>query len=123
MITVHRSCNRVSDFLGGDREIVMSAMVIAATLILLVPNAVSVSFGLSLWFFALFATRLMRKSDPLMKETYLRYIRYAPYYSAKTSAFVYEPETAKEKALALLRKSRSRKGALNVSLREGSGND
>ncbi|MFR1533871.1 MAG: conjugal transfer protein TrbD [Bilophila wadsworthia] len=43
--------------------------------------------GLTLWVFSLFVLRLMAKADPQMRFVYLRHIRYAAYYPARSTPF------------------------------------
>ena len=92
-IPIHRSCNRIPEFLGGDREIVLSAMLIAAIFLFIIPSLERIAFGISLFAFSLFAARLMRKSDPLMKNIYLKQREYQSYYPASTTPFVRESQS------------------------------
>ena len=84
---IRKSGNRHNLFLGGDRELVLVSGIMASILIALGQQIISIMFGILLWIFTLMVTRLMAKSDPKMKDVYLRHIRYKKYYSARSKAF------------------------------------
>jgi type IV secretion system protein VirB3 len=62
--------------MGGDRELVMFSGVVAFALIFSAQELRATIFGLCLWISALFAFRLMAKSDPKMRFVYLRHRKY-----------------------------------------------
>ncbi|MBO6036898.1 MAG: conjugal transfer protein TrbD, partial [Acetobacter sp.] len=43
--------------------------------------------GVFLWISCLYLLRLMAKSDPKMRQVYLRHIKYAAYYPARSTPF------------------------------------
>jgi type IV secretion system protein VirB3 len=86
-IPIRRAGNRVQLFLGGDRELVMMSGVLAGALIFTAMSWKATVFGIALWLFALFAFRLMGKSDPMMRQVYLRHRTYAHYYAARATPF------------------------------------
>lgn len=92
-IPIHRSCNRIPEFLGGDREIVLSAMLIAAIFLFIIPSPARITFGISQFAFTLFAARLMRKSDPLLRKLYAKQFHYQAYYPALPTPFVRESQS------------------------------
>ena len=75
-IPIRRAGNRDNLFMGGDRELVMFAGLVAFALIFSAQELRATVFGLSLWLAALFACRLMAKSDPKMRFVYLRHRKY-----------------------------------------------
>lgn len=93
-IPIRRAGNRVSLFMGGDRELVMMSGVLAGALIFSSQDMRAVVFGVSLWIGSLFVFRLMAKSDPKMRQVYWRHRRYMPYYPAKSTP--YRQNTAKQ---------------------------
>jgi type IV secretion system protein VirB3 len=86
-IPIRRAGNRENLFMGGDRELVMFSGLLAFGLIFSAQDLKATIFGLILWFGALFVFRLMAKSDPKMRNVYLRHRRYKPYYPARSTPF------------------------------------
>ena len=86
-IPLHRAGNRENLFMGGDREMVMFAGLLAGALIFSAQDLTATVFGLLLWIVALFVCRLMAKSDPRMRQIYLRHRRYRQYYPARSTPF------------------------------------
>ena len=86
-IPVRQSGNRPNLFMGGDRELVMFSILIAATSIFAAMEIKTTLFGIALWIFALFALRLMAKHDPHLRHVYLRQLRYKKYYPARSTPF------------------------------------
>lgn len=86
-IPIRRSGNRPNLFMGGDREMVMFSGLLAAILIFAAQDVRAIFVGLILWFFSLWALRLMAKADPQMRKIYMRQRRYKPYYPARSTPF------------------------------------
>lgn len=86
-IPIRRAGNRPNLFMGGDRELVMFSGLLAGALIFSAQELRASVFGIALWFGALFAFRIMAKSDPMMRHVYLRHRRYKAYYPARSTPF------------------------------------
>lgn len=86
-IPIRRSGNRHNLFMGGDRELVIFSGIIAFALIFSAQELRATVFGLLLWFVALYAFRLMGKSDPKLRFVYLRHRKYKRYYPAHSTPF------------------------------------
>jgi type IV secretion system protein VirB3 len=86
-IPIRRAGNRHNLFLGGDRELVMTAGLLAFTLIVAAQNGVATVAGATLWFAAVHLCRLMAKKDPRMRHVYLRHRSYRRYYPARSTPF------------------------------------
>lgn len=86
-IPIRRAGNRVSLFMGGDREMVMFSGLMAGALIFSAQDLRATVFGLLLWFGALYAFRKVAKADPQMRHVYLRWLRYKTYYPARSTPF------------------------------------
>lgn len=84
-IPIRRAGNRVSHFMGGDRELVMFAGLLAFALIFSTQDLRATIVGIGLWVGALFVCRLMFKADPKLRHVYLRSRRYAAYYPARST--------------------------------------
>ena len=86
-VPIRQSGNRPNLFMGGDRELVMFSILIAATSIFVAMEMKATIFGIVMWFFALFTLRLMAKNDPQLRHVYLRQIQYKKYYPARSTPF------------------------------------
>jgi type IV secretion system protein VirB3 len=86
-IPIRRVGARHNLFMGGDRELVMMAGLLAFALIFEAQELRATVVGLVLWFGALFACRRMAKADPQMRSVYMRHRRYRPYYPARSTPF------------------------------------
>lgn len=86
-IPIRRAGNRHSLFMGGDRELVMFSGLAAGALIFSAQDMRATLFGICLWFGALFACRLMAKSDPSMRSVYMRHRNYRTYYAPRSTPF------------------------------------
>jgi len=92
-VPIHRVANRDSLFMGGDRELVMLAGLLAAALIFTAQDLRATVFGIALWFGGLFVLRLMAKSDPKMRDVYLRHRKYEKYCPARSTPFRDNPRS------------------------------
>jgi type IV secretion system protein VirB3 len=90
-IPIRRVGARHNLFMGGDRELVMMAGLLAFALIFEAQELRATVVGLVLWFGALFACRRMAKADPQMRSVYMRHRRYRPYYPARSTPFRTNP--------------------------------
>lgn len=86
-IPIRRAGIRENLFMGGDREVVMFAGLLAFALVFNAQELRATVVGLLLWFSALFACRRLAKSDPKMRHVYIRHRRYRPYYPARSTPF------------------------------------
>ncbi|MFK0278738.1 conjugal transfer protein TrbD [Ensifer sp. NPDC090286] len=82
---IHRALSRPNLLMGADRELVLITGLAAVILIFVVLTPYSVLFGIGVWIAIVGLLRQMAKSDPLMRQAYLRHISYKPYYRATTS--------------------------------------
>jgi type IV secretory pathway TrbD component len=83
-VIFHQSANRPHLLLGGDREMVLFAILFAA----LIGFSLLTWWGLLIaaifWTTAVAVLSRMGKSDPLLRHVYLRHIRYQSFYPAKS---------------------------------------
>ena len=87
VIPIRRTGNRDNLFMGGDRELVMFAGLLAGTLVFAAQEIQATVFGIALWFGALYACRLMAQADPKLRYVYLRHRLYKDYYPARSTPF------------------------------------
>jgi len=83
-IAIHQSANRPNTLLGADRELVLVAIMIAFTLGLSLSSWWGVGVAALFWLGALAALQRMGKADPLLRQIYMRHIRYQSWYPAKS---------------------------------------
>lgn len=83
-IVIHQSANRPQLLLGCDRELVLFAALLSAILVFALVTWWGVVAGVVLWFLAVAALSRMGKADPLLRQVYLRHIRYQAFYPAKS---------------------------------------
>ena len=81
-IPIHRSLNRPTLLLGGDRELVMGAALLCGVLVFSVSTWWGVALGLLFWIAAIAVLSRMGKSDPLMRQVFLRHQRYQSHFCA-----------------------------------------
>ncbi len=86
-IPIRRAGNRTNLFMGGDREGVMFSGLLSAALIFTAQTLIATVYGVVLWLVAVGIFRQMAKSDPMMRQIYLRHRRYKSYYPATSSPF------------------------------------
>ena len=90
-VVIRRIGNRHNLLMGGDRELVMFAGLLAFALIFSAQELRAAVIGSVLWFGALWACRQMAKADPLLRSVYLRHRRYRAYYPARSTPFRINP--------------------------------
>ena len=83
-VPFHESANRPNLLLGGDRELVLVFAILAAMLVFAVMKWWSVLAGIALWLMSVAVLARMGKADPLLRQVYLRHIRYRSFYPAKS---------------------------------------
>ncbi|OCG28972.1 conjugal transfer protein TrbD [Gilliamella sp. HK2] len=86
-IPIRRSGNRENLFLDCDRELIMMSGLCSFALIFSAQDIFATFFGIGLWLFSLFVLRLIAKSDPKMRQIYLRHRKYKKYYPARSTPF------------------------------------
>lgn len=82
---IHRALSRPNLLMGADRELVLLTGLAAFILIFVVLTLYSALFGVAVWIIIIGLLRIMAKSDPLIRQIYIRHISYKHYYKATTS--------------------------------------
>lgn len=82
---IHRALSRPNLLMGADRELVLITGLASAILIFVVLTVYSALFGFAVWIVIVGLLRRMAKSDPLMRQIYIRHISYRSHYLATTS--------------------------------------
>ena len=86
-IPIYRVGQKPITVLGGDRELVMFAGLLAFALAFAAVTWLATLFSIGLWTTALFVLRRMAKVDPLLRWVYLRQLRYRNYYPPRATPF------------------------------------
>lgn len=79
-VRIHRALSRPTLLFGADRELVLVTGLTAVILIFVVLTIVSAIVGFAIWVLVVGALRMMAKADPLMRQVYLRHIKYRSHY-------------------------------------------
>ncbi|WVT78005.1 conjugal transfer protein TrbD (plasmid) [Sinorhizobium chiapasense] len=82
---IHRALSRPNLLMGADRELVLLTGLASVILIFVVLTLYSALFGIAVWIVIVGLLRMMAKTDPLMRQVYIRHISYKPHYKATTS--------------------------------------
>lgn len=81
--TIHKSLLRLQTFLGCDRELCMLMLMVAITIAISNLSAESITLATLFFICGFFLLHKMAKSDILLRQVYLRYLRYQLFYSAQ----------------------------------------
>lgn len=86
-IVIHASANRPNQILCGDRELVLLALLISVSLAFSLASLWGVGLAVGFWIGAVAILQRMGKADPMLRQVYLRHIRYRPFYPATSALF------------------------------------
>lgn len=86
-ITIHQSANRPNQILGGDRELVLISILIAVSLAFSLGTWWGFGAAVIFWLAAVAVLQRMGKADPLLRQVYMRHIRYHAFYPAKSGVY------------------------------------
>jgi type IV secretion system protein TrbD len=89
-IVIHQSCNRHNLLLGCDRELVLFAALLSAMLIFSLVTWWGIVAGVVFWLAGVAVLSRMGKADPMLRQVYIRHVKYRPFYPAK-SGLLSEP--------------------------------
>jgi type IV secretion system protein VirB3 len=92
-VVIHQSANRPNLLLGGDRELVLVTMMIAAGLAFSLATLWGIGLAVVYWIVSMAILQRMGKADPLLRKTYFRHIRYLAFYTAKGGILAASAET------------------------------
>jgi type IV secretion system protein TrbD len=84
---IHQSANRPNQILGGDRELVLIAILTAVSLAFSLASWWGLGLSVAFWVGAVAVLQRMGKADPLLRQIYLRHVRYRAFYPAKSGLF------------------------------------
>jgi type IV secretion system protein VirB3 len=83
-IVIHQSANRPNQILGGDRELVLIAMLTSISLAFSLGSWWGIGLSVAFWVGAVAVLQRMGKADPLLRQIYVRHIGCKAFYPAKS---------------------------------------
>lgn len=86
-VVIHQSANRPNQILGGDRELVLVSGMTAVSLAFSLASWWGVCLSIFFWLGAVAVFQRMGKADPMLRQVYMRHIRYRPFYPAKSGVY------------------------------------
>jgi len=86
-VLIHQSCNRHNLLLGCDRDLVLLSALLSAMLIFALVTWWGVVAGIALWIASIAVLSRMGKADPMLRQVYVRHIKYRAFYAAKSGVF------------------------------------
>jgi type IV secretory pathway TrbD component len=86
-IPIHQSTNRPNQILGADRELVLVTILTAVSLAFSLGTWWGVALAVVFWIVTVAVLQRMGKADPLLRQVYIRHIRYQPFYPAKSAIY------------------------------------
>ena len=86
-IVIHQSANRPNQILGGDRELVLVTILVSVSLAFSLGTWWGICLSIVFWLSGIAVLQRMGKADPLLRQVYLRHIRYRPFYPAKSGLY------------------------------------
>lgn len=84
-VRIHRALSRPTLLFGADRELVLMTGLTAVILIFVVLTVISTVIGFIIWIVVVGLLRMMAKADPLMRQVYLRHMKYRTHYRPTSS--------------------------------------
>jgi type IV secretion system protein VirB3 len=84
VVPIHQSAHRPTQIRGCDRVLILTTLFAAFCLAFSLLTAWGFAMSAALWFGAVAALRRMGKADPLLRQVYIRHLRYREWYPAKS---------------------------------------
>ena len=86
-VVIHQSANRPNQLMGGDRELMLGSLLTSVALAFSLASWWGVAMAAGWYIGAMSVLKRMGKADPLLRQVYMRHIRYRPYYPAKSGLY------------------------------------
>ena len=84
VVPIHQSAHRPAQIRGCDRGLILTTLLAAFCLAFTLLTAWGFAVSAALWFGVVAVLRRMGKSDPLLRQVYIRHLRYREWYPAKS---------------------------------------
>ena len=75
-IVIHQSANRPNQILGGDRELVLVTLLVSVALAFSLATLWGIALAVAFWLSSIAVLQRMGKADPMLRQVYMRHIRY-----------------------------------------------
>ena len=92
-IVIHQSANRPNQILGGDRELVLVTLLVSVALAFSLATLWGIALAVAFWLSSIAVLQRMGKADPMLRQVYMRHIRYRAFYPAKSGLHAPGAET------------------------------
>lgn len=92
-VPIHRALTRSNLFLGCDRELVMFAGLLSATMVFYSWDIRAALVGTVFWFFSVYLLRVMAKHDPKLRNVFMRHRIYKSYYPPQSTPWRNNPDS------------------------------
>ena len=76
---IHQSANRPNQLMGGDRELVLVSLLTSVALAFSLASWWGLGVSVAWYVGAMAVLKRMGKADPLLRQVYMRHIRYRPF--------------------------------------------
>lgn len=86
-IMIHQSANRPNQLMGADRELVLVCLLTSVALAFSLASWWGLMVSVAWYVGAMAVLKRMGKADPLLRQVYMRHIRYRPFYPAKSGVY------------------------------------
>lgn len=89
-VEIYSALNKPNLIFGADRELILMTGVIAFALFFTGLTLVTTITAILILVISSFFLRLMAKNDPLMRQIFIRQVKYKKFYFARSTPFVME---------------------------------
>ncbi|WP_144600715.1 conjugal transfer protein TrbD [Campylobacter coli] len=86
-IDIYSALNKPNLIFGADRELILMVGLISFALIFTGATLLTSIVGITLFFICNLLLRLMAKSDPLMRQIFMRQVKYKKFYYPQSTPF------------------------------------
>jgi len=86
-VPFNQSANRPNLLLGADRELVLLGVLIAVALGFSLASWWGLVLAVAWWTASIAVLKRMGKADPILRQVYMRHIRYRSFYPAKSGLY------------------------------------
>src|SRR6476661_6052738 len=86
-VVIHQSANRPNQLMGGDRELLLVCLLTSVALAFSLASWWGLGVSVVWYIGAIAVLKRMGKADPLLRQVYMRHIRYRPFYPAKSGLY------------------------------------
>ena len=84
VVPIHQSAHRPAQIRGCDRGLILTTLFAAFCLAFSLLTFWGFAVSAALWFAVVAVLRRMGKADPLLRQVYIRHLRYREWYPAKS---------------------------------------